>query len=87
MGSKPGSDLRLHVIMKQDICFLLNTTYTAAAGGRAPDVLLIQLCSFFSLLFVPFLLFASLHLFPPVVHIFTYFKTETDYCSVYFKYV
>lgn len=73
--------------MKQDICFLLNTTYTAAAGGRAPDVLLIQLCSFFHFYLFLFLLFASLQLFPPVVHIFTYFKTETDESSVYFKYV
>lgn len=79
MGSKPGSDLRL--IMKQDICFLLNTTYTAAAGGRAPDVLLIPLCSFFLFFFIFicsfFSLFASLQLFPPLVHIFTYFKTKT----------
>lgn len=64
MGSKPESDLRLHVIMKQDICFLLNTTYTAAAGGRAPDVLLIQLCSFFHCYLFLFY-FLPLYSFPP----------------------
>lgn len=95
MGSKPGSDLRLHVIMKEDICFLLNTTYTAAAGGRAPDVLLIQLCSFFHFYLFLFLLFASSQLFPPwctflhilkpkqitALYILSMYKTELQRCS------